>query len=210
MPEKNVEHPLLLGQDIEESGKKIFQCIRESGGVINNLIIGIITGILHNKDSNLLAENGGPIQVDKAVARHLLMRMQYMKRKGTTKAKLFPSDFQSLQTIFLDNIWSVVTFEQIPASLTLNWDHTGLHYVPTSSWTPEAKGSQKVPITALDYERQLTAVFTCSLAGDLLPPKVIYGGKTPSCLPKTLFPEDWRVTYTPNHCTLSRYSYTSV
>lgn len=185
---------------MSKKAQKVILCIRESGGVINNsIVIGIITGILRDKDSNLLAENGGPIHVDKAVARRLLMRMQYVKRRGTTKAKVLPSHFQSLQTIFLDDIRSVVTFEQIPASLILNWDHTGLHYVPTSSWTLEAKGSQKVPITAIDDKRQLTAVFACSLAGDFLPPQIIYGGKTPACLPKAAFPADWHVTYTPNH-----------
>ena len=101
VPEKNVVCPLMLGQDIEESAKKVILCIRESGGVINNsIVIGIITGILHDIDSNLLAENSGLIHVDKAVAHHLLMRMQYVKRRGTTKAKVMLSDFLSLPTLY--------------------------------------------------------------------------------------------------------------
>lgn len=77
-----------LGQDVKESAKKIILCIREAGGVINNsIVIGILNGILHDTDSNLLAENSGPIQIDSPIARCLLMRMQYVKRKGTTKAK---------------------------------------------------------------------------------------------------------------------------
>ena len=49
---------LLLGQDVEESDKKIVPCIREAGGVINNsIVIGILSGILCDTDSNLLAEN---------------------------------------------------------------------------------------------------------------------------------------------------------
>ena len=90
-------------------------------------------------------------------------------------------------------------FEKIPAKLILNWDHTGLNYVPSSSWTLEEKGAQKVPIVAIDDKRQLTAVFACSLAGDFLPPQIIYAGKTPACLPKVPFPSDWHITYTPNH-----------
>ena len=69
-------------------------CIREAGVVINNLtVIGILTGIWHETDSNLLAEKGGPIKIDTSVAQCLLMRMQYVKRKGTTKFKIVPSDF---------------------------------------------------------------------------------------------------------------------
>ena len=81
----------------------------------------------------------------------------------------------------------------------MNWDHTGLNYVPSSSWTLEEKGAQKVPIAAIDDKRQMTAVFACLLAGDFLPPQIIYAGKTPGCLPRTPFPSGWHVTYTHNH-----------
>jgi hypothetical protein len=189
-----------LGRDIEDNARKIIQQIRESGGVINNaVVIGIITGILRDVNSNLLLENGGPINVDKGVARRLLERMHYVKRKGTTKAKVTPADFESLKMQFLDDIKTVVMFEGIPRELIFNWDHTGLNYVPSSHWTLETKGSKKVPIIALDDKRQLTAVFTCSLAGEFLPPQIIYEGKTPACLPKVKFPPDWHITYTHNH-----------
>ena len=57
-----------------------------------------------------------------------------------------------------------------------------------------------MPIAAIDDKRQITAVFTCSVRGDFLPPQLIYAGKTPACLPKTVkFPVDWYVMYTPNH-----------
>jgi hypothetical protein len=105
LPVKPIGRPLLLGKDVEENAKKIIHCIRESGGIINNsVVIGIITGILRDTDSNLLSENGGPIKVDKGIARHLLMRMQYVKRRGTTKAKVMPSEFLSLKTLFLDEV----------------------------------------------------------------------------------------------------------
>ena len=77
------------------------------------------------------------------------------------------------------NVW------EIPAKLILNWDHTGLNYVPLSSWTLEKKGAQKVPIAAIDDKRQITAIFACSLAGDFLPLQMIYAEKTPGCLPNT-------------------------
>jgi ribosomal protein S21 len=192
--------PLLLGADVEEKSKAIIKSIRESGGTINNsVVIGIIKGVIKDSNSNLLSDNGGPIFVDKPVARRLLSRMSYVKRRGTTKAKVTPADFELLKQQFLEDIRTVVAFEQIPDGLILNWDHTGLNYVPTSSWTLEIKGAKKVPIAAIDDKRQLTAVFTCSLAGDFLPAQVIYGGKTPACLPKTAFPPTWQITYTPNH-----------
>ena len=202
LPLKQTGRPLLLGRDVEESARNIIHQIRQAGGIVNNsVVIGVITGILRGTDSSLLSENGGPINVNKEVARRLLSRMQFVKRKGTTKAKVSPSDFQVLKSQFLDDIRTDIMFEGIPARLVLNWDDTGLNYVPSSSWTMEAKGSQQVPITAIDDKRQLTAVFACSLAGDFLPPQLIYSGKTPACLPKATFPPDWHITYTHNHWT---------
>ena len=149
LPAQSVGRPLLQGQDVEYKTRRVIHQIREAGGVIyNSVVIGIITGIL--------LENGGPIHVDKPVARCLLSRMQFVKRKGTTKAKVTPSELQSLQEQFLGDIRSVAMLESIPAKLIIN--HTGLNYVPTSSWTLEAKGSQKVPIAAIDDKRQITAV----------------------------------------------------
>ena len=65
--------------------------------------------------------------------------------------------------------------EEIPEDLIINWDHTGLHYSPVSSWTMAKEGSKRVEIAGLDDKRQLTAVFFAgTLSGEFLPPKIIY------------------------------------
>ena len=114
--------------------------------------------------------------------------MQFVKRRGATKAKIMPSDFQSLQEQFLDYIRSVVMFEAIPAKLIINWDHTGFNYVPTSSWTLEAMGSQKVPTAAINDKRQLTVDLACTLARDFLPPQIIYNLEDPGMTSKYVIP----------------------
>lgn len=42
-------------------------------------------------------------------------------------------------------------------------------------------------------------VHAATMAGEFLPPQVIYAGKTPRCLPSTKFPKEWNITYTLNH-----------
>ena len=109
LPLNQTGHPLLLERDVEESAKMVIHQIRQSDGIINSsVVIGTITGILCSTDSSLLLENGGTINVDKEVARRLLYRMQFVKRRGTTKAKVKPSDFQALKSQFLDDIRTVV------------------------------------------------------------------------------------------------------
>ena len=89
--------------------------------------------------------------------------------------------------------------EEILSELVLNWDHTRVHYVPTSNWTMERMGSKRIEVVGLDDKRQITLVFGASMSGDFLPPQVKYSGKTTRCLPPVKFPDDWNITYTENH-----------
>lgn len=98
------------------------------------------------------------------------------------------------------DICSVVKMEEIPDQLVLNWDHTAIKIVPSSSWTMEKRGTKRVEIEGLDDKRQITAVFACSLTGKFLPIQLIYQGSTTKCLPKGVnFPKNWHLTYTSNH-----------
>ena len=70
---------------------------------------------------------------------------------------------------------------------------------PVSEWMMEKKGSKRIEIVGIDDKRQLAAVFVGSLAGDYLAPQLIYQGKSPRSLPLIHFPNDWHVTFSPNH-----------
>ncbi len=109
------------------------------------------------------------------------------------------SDFEALKAQFIYDIQVVVEMEEIPGELIVNWDQTGIHYVPVSSWTMEREGSKRVEIAGINDKRQITAVFAGTLVGDFLPPQLIYQGKTKKSLPSVEFPSNWHVTYTDNH-----------
>lgn len=57
----------------------------------------------------------------------------------------------------------------------------------------------QVPVVALDDKREITALLTISLSGNLLPPQLIYAGKTERCHPHYEFPEDWAISHSPSH-----------
>ena len=61
------------------------------------------------------------------------------------------------------------------------------------------EGSKRAEISRIDDKRQITAVFGGTMAGDFLPPQLIYKGKTPMSLPSVEFPADWHITFTENH-----------
>ncbi|KAH3834639.1 hypothetical protein DPMN_107971 [Dreissena polymorpha] len=110
--------------------------------------------------------------------------MGFVKRKGTKATKFLPTDFQSIQEGFLAKVNKVVNEENVPDSLFINWDQTGCHMVPGGEWTMEEKGTAQVSITGLDDKRQITVLLAVTKSGCLLPPQVIYAGKTERCLPK--------------------------
>ena len=128
--------------------------------------------------------------------------MNFVRRKATTSKTSLrqkPEEFIKLKEAFLADVVAVVTMEEIPAQLILNWDQTGIHLVPAASWTMEQVGSKRVEIKGVGDKRQITAVLCGSLTGDYLPPQLIYKGKTSHCHPNFKFPADWHVTHSPKH-----------
>ena len=81
--------------------------------------------------------------------------------------------------------------------MILNWDQTGCQLTPRGNWTMEKEGSKQVTIAD---RRLITLLLTVTKAGTLLPPQLIYSGKTSKCLRATTFPSDWDPTFTNNYC----------
>jgi len=192
--------PLMLGEDLDKLVRHYLVELRDCGGVVNTRIaIAVGLGVVTYKDANLLAKYGGDVVLTKHWAKYLLQRMGMVKRRGNTKAKVTVENFEELKTGFLLDVENIIEMEEVPPAMVLNWDHTAINYVPVSSWTMEREGTKRVEIVAKDDKRQITAVFGCSMAGDFLPPQLIYQGKTERCLPHFSFPGDWHITSTSSH-----------
>ena len=196
---KRRDRPLLLGQEIDRQAQMYLFSLREQGAVINSAIgIGCASGIVKNVDCNLLS-NGGHISFSKHWARYMLDRMGFVKRRVSTKAKISVATFECFKVQSLFDIQVITTMEDIPEDLIINWDQTGIHYVPVSNWTMAKEGSKSVEIAGADDKRQITVVFGGTMSGDFLPSQLIYQGKISKRLPKIEFPNNWHVTWSENH-----------
>ena len=110
--------PLLLGKNLEGQAKSFLKDLRSSGGVINTAImLAAVKGIVLATDANLLAENGGNINLKRDWAKRLLQRMGFVKRRASTKYKVTPAQFSVLKAQLLANIHTVISFEDIPVEL---------------------------------------------------------------------------------------------
>ena len=192
--------PLLLGSELDKQVQAYLTTLRTNGAVVNTAIaMACAEGVVKSHDSNQLECNGGPISLTKHWAKYLLHRMGFVKRRASTKAKLSASNFEELKTQFLFDIKVIIEMEEIPGDLVINWDQTGIHYVPVSSWTMAKAGSQRVEIAGIDDKRQITAAFGGTSTGEFLPIQLIYKGKARKSLPSNIFLSDWHVTFTDNH-----------
>ena len=75
----------------------------------------------------------------------------------------------------------------------------GVKIIPVSNWTLAEKGLRQIEITGIDDKRDMTALLAATASGELLPPQLLYQGKTTKCLPVADFPKEWDVHYSPNH-----------
>ena len=116
-------------------------------------------GIVTNYDSNLLSENGGHIALTKSWAKYLPQRLGFVIRRSSTKAKVSASNFASLQEEFNYDARVLIDMMEIPGSLVINWDQTGIQYVPVSQWTMEREGMKWIEISGNQDKRQITAVY---------------------------------------------------
>jgi len=199
----------LLGR-IDALVQEHIRHLRDTGCVVNRrIIIASATGIIRHHDRSLLPEHGGPATLTRAWAASLMERMGFVKRKGTKAARKVPADFPQQKDQFLSRITTAVTTHSIPPELIINFDQTGVNVVPVSKWTMDSQGAKQVEILGLEDKRQVTVLLGTTLTGHLLPPQVIYQGKTDQCHPKFQFPEDWHITHSENHWstadTMSQY-----
>ena len=200
LPAKKRGRKVLLGSEVDAKVQAYVRQVRQGGGFVSSrIVIAGAKGILLSSNRSLLSDYGGPISLTRAWAHSLLKRMQFVRRKGATaKSKSSGEHFDRLKAEFLQEIQSIVSMEDIPAKLVLNWDQTGIKIVPSSSWTMEKCGL-RVEIVGADDKRKITAVFCGTMLGDFLPLQLIYKGKTDRCHPKFQFPDNWDITHAPRH-----------
>ena len=140
---------------------------REARAVINTTIVmATAEGVVKRYDCNLLKCNGGHIECGKNWAKNFLHHLGYVKKRASTKCKVSVADFDMCKAQFLFHIQTIFEMEEIPHQLVINWDPTGINYVPVSTWTMAKDASKRAEITGIGDKRQLTAAFASTMNGD--------------------------------------------
>jgi len=119
--DKKQGRPLLLGEEMDKEVRTYIIELSARGCPINTaIVIATGVGIMKYCDSNLLFENGGHISLTKDWAKYLLHRMNFVKRRSSSAAKVSITNFAQLKSQFLYDIQSIVEMEDIPSDLIIN------------------------------------------------------------------------------------------
>ena len=201
LPYKKRGRPLLLGDYLDEQLRAYVAEICQLGLVVNiSDLKAAAKGLVLHHDSNWSRENGGHLELSTHWAKGRLRKLGFSKRRVMTKASLTPVDFEERKAQFVFDAQAIIELEEIPDDLVVNWDQTGIHYVPVSDWTMEKVGAKRVEIVGANDKRHRLRLFAGTMSGEFLPPQLIYKGKTPKFLPSLdNISSDWDITFTKNH-----------
>ena len=93
----------MLGDELDKKVKSYIGYLQERGAVVNiAIVLEVAQGVVRNHDGNLLACNGGHNCLGKPWAKNLLSCMGYVKRQGSTLAKITVSNFEELKEQFFN------------------------------------------------------------------------------------------------------------
>ena len=135
--------PLMLGQ-LDERVQKWVRGIRSAGGTINVATVRSgATAIVLKYARHRHVTHGGSIDVTKDVARSLLRRMGFVKRRGTKGVKTLKEDFDTIKAEFNERVAAVKAEHNVSDELIINWDQTSVHMVPGGEWTMEQRGASQ-------------------------------------------------------------------
>ena len=185
---------LLLGEKLDTAVPDYVLKLREYGCPVDTyLVVAAAKGITQAMDRTRLAEAGGPVTLTVSWAISLLKRMNFTKRRVSTKYSHPFHELDEEKHSFLSELLD--TANDIPPELIFNWDQTGLNLVPTPLWTLDKKGRKRIDIVGHQDKQQITAVMCSSLVGELLPFQLVYGSKSIiGATPLTIFLQTGRLS----------------
>ena len=99
------------------------------------------------------------------------------RAKTSIQQKLLAELEEKLEK-FVKNIHALREMHHFPDTMVINMDETPIYFDMPGAHTIHKKGSRQVHIRSTGAEkRRFTVILTCTAAGDMLPPMIIFRGK---------------------------------
>ena len=89
-----------------------------------HVTIAAAKGLAQVMEPSRLSKNGGPATLSVSWAKSLLKRMNFTKRRGSTKTGMAPDDLESAKKTFISEVLETIVLNDIPVELIFNWGLT--------------------------------------------------------------------------------------
>ena len=121
--------------------------LRDHGCIITTeIVVATAKGLTKVIDRTRLERYGGPAKLGVPWAKSLLKRMNFTKRRASTKSTNPSRSIEEAKEEFLGNLIQAVELNEVPPDLIFNWDQMAISLVPSSQWTLDKKGNKRVAI----------------------------------------------------------------
>lgn len=126
----------------------------------------------------------GKIVIDRRWVRGFLAQHCSMSyRRVTNAAKKVPDNAPQLIAEFVERCAVLMNVFGIHEELVINFDQSGISLVPSTAFSYDKRNAKRVAVAHFEDKRQITAVVSSSLTGEMLPMQLVFTGKTNKCHP---------------------------
>ena len=189
--------PLALGEKLDEEVEKYIALLAQRGCPINRLVVCAAAKAIQAFDRL----SSRSFTIGPSWAKSFLLRKGYVCRKANSDPGLLlpESAFEERRKQFHDAIAGILEEGRIHPSLIINGDQTPLRLTPEVNYTFARKGTRHVRVLGKKNKMQVTLLLSVTCSGHMLPPQIIFKGKTRKCHGEFKFPSSWHVTHTNTH-----------
>jgi len=192
IPSKRRGRPKLLG-DYDVQVQQFVKALQQSGTVVTpRVVIAAAEGIVSANNKDLLASNGGNVNLKKTWAVSLMKRVGLRKSRGTKSTSDASMSSQD-DTSYIGLILNAITTHSIPSELVIGWEQFDLPVIPDGY----SSGTDGDDLDGGSGTRSTTGLIAVTMSGDVLPFQLVYNGNSADCHPAFSFPSDFSIFHHP-------------
>ena len=192
IPSKRRGRPKLLG-DYDTQVQQFVKALQQSGTVVTpQVVIAAAEGIVSANNKELLATNGGNVNLKKTWAVSLMKRVGLRKSRASKDAGNASTSSED-DISCIGQILKAITTHDIPLELVIGWEQFDLPLLPDGynggNVGDDADGGSGT--------RSVVGLIGVTMSGSILPFQLVYDGDSEDCRPSFSFPSDFSIFHRP-------------